>query len=98
MKLNDKSNAAIVLQKSLRAQFGEKDWFWNESSLNDINQTVIGLCTLGIRDVSNLITTKGPLKWKIRIEIQHLSSITMALINLIITFFYSVLKKMHRGK
>ena len=46
--LADKTNAATILQKSLRAQFGNENWFRDEQALGDCMNTVNALCEIGI--------------------------------------------------
>ena len=44
----DRTNAATILQKSLRAQFGYENWFRDEQALSDCMNTVNALCEIGI--------------------------------------------------
>ena len=46
--LVDRTNAATILQKSLRAQFGNENWFRDEQALGDCMNTVNALCEIGI--------------------------------------------------
>ena len=46
--LVDRTNAATILQKSLRAQFGYENWFRDEQALSDCMNTVSALCEIGI--------------------------------------------------